>query len=446
MLRTLYKKLLGGDNPSLYRFEDYEFDGRSDVLSRNGRRVALPPKAARFLGLLLEASGELVSTRDLINGLWGEAVVDYQQNLHYCISTLRKALDDQAGQPSYIETVPRKGYRFIATVQRSHPKTPTYIMAATTGLFLLVAAVILFNSLSRPDWEGDRRWAQVQYLLEQRDAQVFDEALDLTSQLVIDYPDAAPIWAMHARALRFNQGDIQEIRTAIDQSLSLDKGIADAWEEKGYWLLFGDLKITEARGVLQKAVALNPDLFYARYLLGMSFFLEGNLDSAIIALEEALELKPVSTQLMGDIGWFYLLAGRLGEARGQCEESLLLLPAQAYPHRCLMDINLLEGNHEAARLHAVESAKAYGASEDEAAEIHRDWPSQGEQAFYQWFLAHLQATQPSNYLDLAVAYQRLGDDNKARATLLEAKNQKSVLGLFAAQLEELKPLSPAQDI
>jgi TolB-like protein len=108
--------------PSVCRFGDYELDRRTLALRRAGRKAKLAPQLARVLGLLVSRPGELVTRDEIRRALWGEATyVDFERNLNYCLTCIRTALGDTVKCPRYIETLPRRGYRFIASVQRQRP-------------------------------------------------------------------------------------------------------------------------------------------------------------------------------------------------------------------------------------------------------------------------------------------------------------------------------------
>jgi DNA-binding winged helix-turn-helix (wHTH) protein/TolB-like protein len=102
------------------RFGLFEFDPAARTLSREGVPVRLQPQPARVLALLLERNGQLVTRDELRSAVWGdETFVDFERGLNFCIAQIRSALGDAADSPRYVETLPRRGYRFIA---------PTHVM------------------------------------------------------------------------------------------------------------------------------------------------------------------------------------------------------------------------------------------------------------------------------------------------------------------------------
>ena len=99
---------------SRIRFSDFEADLRSQELFRAGSAVRLPNQSFLALAALLERPGELVTREELRNRLWPDnRVVEFEQGLNAIINRLREALGDSAETPRFIETLPRRGYRFI---------------------------------------------------------------------------------------------------------------------------------------------------------------------------------------------------------------------------------------------------------------------------------------------------------------------------------------------
>jgi DNA-binding winged helix-turn-helix (wHTH) protein/TolB-like protein len=110
------------ETQQLLRFGTFELDIATCELRRQGSRVALALQPARTLRLLALHAGELVTRDELRRELWGEQTfVDYDSGLATCINQVRAALGDRAASPRFVETLPRRGYRFIAEVRRDGP-------------------------------------------------------------------------------------------------------------------------------------------------------------------------------------------------------------------------------------------------------------------------------------------------------------------------------------
>ena len=105
-------------SPSL-RFGAYSLDLRAGELRKGGSKIRLQEKPLRVLALLTERQGDLVTREELKRRLWPEdTFVDFETGLNTAVSKLRDALSDSADKPRYIETIPRRGYRFIVPIER----------------------------------------------------------------------------------------------------------------------------------------------------------------------------------------------------------------------------------------------------------------------------------------------------------------------------------------
>jgi TolB-like protein/DNA-binding winged helix-turn-helix (wHTH) protein/Flp pilus assembly protein TadD len=104
----------------LLKFGVFEADLRTGELTKHGKRLSLQEQPFRLLALLLEKPGELVTREELRGRLWPQTIVDFDHGLNKAISKIREALGDSAENPRFIETVARRGYRFLAEVAVVH--------------------------------------------------------------------------------------------------------------------------------------------------------------------------------------------------------------------------------------------------------------------------------------------------------------------------------------
>lgn len=111
------------------RFKTFELDLSSRELRRNSVRLKLQGQPLEVLAMLLERPGEVVTREEMRRRLWsGDAFVDFEHSLNSAVRRLREALGDNAEDPRFVETLPRLGYRFIASVQteaHAAAKTPS---------------------------------------------------------------------------------------------------------------------------------------------------------------------------------------------------------------------------------------------------------------------------------------------------------------------------------
>ena len=116
-------------SPSMrvFRFDPFELDLRSVELRKRGVKLNLQGQPLQLLGILLQSAGDLVTREELQSQLWpADTFVDFDHGLHNAIARIREVLSDSADAPRYIETLPRRGYRFIAPVVEvaAQPKRP----------------------------------------------------------------------------------------------------------------------------------------------------------------------------------------------------------------------------------------------------------------------------------------------------------------------------------
>src|SRR6266852_154397 len=138
------------------RFGTFVADLRTGELRRNGVEVRIQVQPFRILGLLLERAGEIVTREELRERLWPTEFVDFDHSLNTAIRKLREALDDSHENPLFIETLARRGYRFIGPVtweSQSVPRPKNRLLipiAMAVLLMAAVAALILVRSRPTP--------------------------------------------------------------------------------------------------------------------------------------------------------------------------------------------------------------------------------------------------------------------------------------------------------
>ena len=136
-------------------FGDFEFDDRRRGLSTGGRPVRLSGQAVDLLCLLLERPGDLITREEIEQRLWPDRNVDFHHSLDVVVSRLRTVLGDKGVRSRYIETVPRRGYRFIEPVIARPETQPAHhsrrwgrplLGYATVAILAAILAMLLVRS------------------------------------------------------------------------------------------------------------------------------------------------------------------------------------------------------------------------------------------------------------------------------------------------------------
>lgn len=142
--------------PRLVRFGEFTLDTSSGELLRGGRRVVLPDQPFHLLAILIREQGRLVSRDALRHELWSDdTFVDFEAGLNAAVKRLREVLGDSAASPTFIETIPRRGYRFIAPVEAVQPTRSRRIsrtvvpMVAVAGVALVAIALVAGTSRTK---------------------------------------------------------------------------------------------------------------------------------------------------------------------------------------------------------------------------------------------------------------------------------------------------------
>src|SRR5262245_17888328 len=127
-------------------FAGFELSPGTGELRQRGDLIKLAPQPFKVLELLARRSGEVVTRHEIRDHVWhGDTFVDFEQGLNFCIRQIREVLGDTADAPRFIETLPRRGYRFLMPVKTAGAETP----ARVTRL------IVLPFRLLRPDPETE---------------------------------------------------------------------------------------------------------------------------------------------------------------------------------------------------------------------------------------------------------------------------------------------------
>src|SRR5215831_10100799 len=131
---------------TVLRFDEFELDTGSGELRLRGDRIKLPPQPFKVLELLARHSGEVLTREKIREEIWrDDTFVDFEQGLNFCIRQIRDALGDTAGAPRFVETLPRRGYRFLLPVE----------MPVRAQQKIISRLMVLPFRMLRPDPETD---------------------------------------------------------------------------------------------------------------------------------------------------------------------------------------------------------------------------------------------------------------------------------------------------
>jgi DNA-binding winged helix-turn-helix (wHTH) protein/Flp pilus assembly protein TadD len=365
---------------SLYEFGPFHLDAERLLLSQRGVPIAVGPKVVETLLALIEHPGDVFAKAALIERIWPEGYVD-EANLAQNVYVLRKILRDRWNVEA-IETIPRRGYRFVAPVSRrddvarSEPvpapapaKRPRFaafaaaVVVAVIGVFALTMALSRGNS--RPptlSMEGARLYEIGRYYWNLRTRDAVNKSVAYFERVVaIDPRDPrgyAALASANAIVADYNYGPapikvyIARARAYAREALAIDPNCGEAYAVLGMiaskkW--YGvPARPGEALSDLRRAIALDPSSGPAHEWYGIALLELNRVHEASAELAKAAELDPLSVATTAWLGTTAYLQGRYADAVAYSRETLDLSPQRQDAYETLGLAYEALGNQKAA--------------------------------------------------------------------------------------------------
>jgi len=331
-------------------FADFVFNRAERILERRGRRIALAPKAAEALALLLAEPGALVTKAALRDALWPEGFVE-DNNLSQTIYVVRKALDPDGDGRAFIETLARRGYRFVAPVTpaaapvgvartRRPPAWRAAVLAAIVVLGLVlgpsVGARRAGGAIAPLTGDAARAYALGRYYWDQRPSALrasiaqFERVVALAPNNPLGYAGLADAYFMVGEYEETSIAPVKRAWTLTDQfarkALARDPQSAEATAALGYLAVDRDRNLARAERLIHVALALRPDYPTAHEFAGLISLYRGNVSGALWHLRRASELLPTSVPILTWYGIAQYYGGRYDDARTTLRDAIGLNP------------------------------------------------------------------------------------------------------------------------
>lgn len=438
-----------GDKHDQYVFGPFRMLPDVCKLTCNGRPVAIQPKAFEILRLLVSRPDEVISREEIRTHVWGGINVE-SKNIGVQIVAVRKALEDNPDEPRYIETVPRRGYRFIAPVVREEGEItkPTPIesslmrrVSVPIGL-LLTCAMALALVLARTHREPDNRGGGVtvtvvpggtpearalyergMYLYSHGGAGsgqsalgYFEEATRRDPAFAAPYAALAKTYVILADAQHLAKGPLTRAEDAARTALRLDPKLSDAWLTLGvtgselHWDWMG------AESAYQRAIELDPTNSTAHEWYGSFLALTGRTGLALREAKRAVQIEPGSPSKYHNLGEILLYAGDCQGAIDPLNSALQLNSRDQWSQylltRAYMCLDSRQQN--ASRLFFTKTLPAFEPPplEDFAGAYQQSGAQGIGRALLKNFLVE-DRVQPVDPVVLASAYAAVGERSKA---------------------------------
>jgi DNA-binding winged helix-turn-helix (wHTH) protein len=371
------------------RFGPFELDVEAGELRRKGVPVRLQPQPLSVLALMAQRPGVVVARDELKRVLWPEGTyVDFDRGLNFCVNRIRRALGEDARRPAYVETVPGRGYRFIAAVNVDAAATAAPAAAAPRAapvphrtvrrLALALAVSLAFltapaGSARKPASsapQGPGRAAYLRGVYQGRMASQAQVSLASFQEAARLEPGSAGAQAAVAEAW---VREVQEGRVPPRRGMPLaraaaERAVALGDDALGH-LVLGTVALrydwdwAAADRSLRRAVALAPTDARAHLERADLLLVQGRQDEAVRAATRAEELDPVCPVVGGRVAASYYAARRFDDAVQALRHASTLAPALVGPHERLFHAyrhaaRAGDAVHEAARVMAMVGAPA----------------------------------------------------------------------------------------
>lgn len=423
-----------------YRFRGRLFDARTGEISDGRETVRLAPQPALVLTLLLERAGRLVPREVLQERVWPDTVVEFDKSLNFCVREVRAALGDRASDPTFVETLPRRGYRFIAPVEvlpspeEAAEEPAEEAAAAATGRRLAWAAlavVVAGGTVILADRGGDARPPSAEareaaemggYLLTQgapddleRSVDFFRDAVALEPRYARAYSGLGSAYLRLARA--------EEGKAALRRSLELNPGQWAPHLTLALRALYVEYDRATAARHFDRALERAPDEVVVRHTYAWYRVAAGDLDGAMEHMRAALAIDPVSPRVNGDVGRLFYLASRHEQAIAHCRRTRELTPDALRPRDCMVHTLAEKGATEEAREAAADLLRDRGADGEAVAAIEAGPAAEGLRAYWRWAgqtIHGLAERNEESHVHAAAAWARAGETERAFEALERA--------------------------
>lgn len=439
-----------------YEFDDFRIDLEERRLLRDELPVHLGPKVFEILLTLVENRGHTVKKSELFQRVWADAFVE-EGSLNRNISTLRRALNEDASEPRWIKTVPKRGYRFdgdvrevleedeqviverrmkykVAVRENTEIRTGLSLRAliaaavgTVIGIFLVAWAVVRSpgsdaNAASTviesktTNAEALELYTKARALWQNRSVEGLHQAtLDLERAVALD-PEYALAHAALADCYAFDVVNWKKAETAALRAMHLDPGLGQPYATIGFVRTFWERRLNEADRYFKQAIMLQPDYSTAHQWYALNLTARSQGGSGLAEIMRALELAPSSPAINADYCHILYLSRKYDLAIDQCRKTLEIDPGLIAAHGHLYQIytakemypEAVEAFFRAERLNMT--SQMYPSSMER---LRKAYEARGIRGFWRERIAMLEASDTRDAYALGQYHARLGESDKA---------------------------------
>jgi DNA-binding winged helix-turn-helix (wHTH) protein/Tfp pilus assembly protein PilF len=308
------RRMINNLRMSILRFGVFELDPATRELRKRGLKLRVSDQSLRLLMVLVERAGRVTSRDQLRHAIWPtDTFVDFDRAINKAVSEVRRVLGDVADNPRFVETLSKRGYRFIGFADREtgrrarHTRTPSLVNAEANVAYL----------------KGRYLWSLRTAAGLHRSIEQFQRALAIDDGFALAHAGLADahvllgIWGLQSPATAFSAA-----RVSARRALDLDARLVEAHTcmaevSKDYeWDWQG------AERQYQHALALDPDYATAHQFYAQLLVSQGRYEDAVIHIELARRADPVSPAITAYLPYVYLAARQYDVALREARRSV----------------------------------------------------------------------------------------------------------------------------
>ena len=289
-----------------YEFGNFRLDMIERCLLRDGTAVPLPAKVFETLRVLVEHSGRLAEKKRFMQEVWANTFVD-ESNLWQNVFTLRKVLGEGEGGQRFIETVPRRGYRFVASVREVYEENED------------ASAITAYNFYVK----GRFFWNKRTEVGLKKALEYFRHALNLDPLYAPAYAGLADCYIMLSEyGLLASEISSRNGKAAALKALELDKSLGEAHASLGLITMLYDWDLATAETEFKRAIELNPNYATAHQWYAVHLAVSERFDEAFAQIRQAQELEPLSPIIAVNVARIHYFARQYDEVLKCCRTIL----------------------------------------------------------------------------------------------------------------------------
>jgi DNA-binding winged helix-turn-helix (wHTH) protein/Flp pilus assembly protein TadD len=314
-----------------YEFGNFRLDLVEGCLRRDGIPVPLPGKVFETLKVLVEHGGRLAEKRRLMQAVWADTFVD-ESNLSQNVYTLRKVLGKADDGRRFIETVPRRGYRFVASVREVRAVTEEAPSRLTIEPGEDSAAIKAHNFYLK----GRFFWNKRTEVGLKKALEYFQRALNVDPLYALAYVGLADCYIMLCEyGLLASEDSYRNGKAAALKALELDESLAEAHASLGLVSMLYDWDLAAAEKGFKRAIELNPNYATAHQWYAVHLAVSGRFDEAFAQIRQAQELDPLSPIISVNVARIHYFARQYDEALRSCRMILETEPTFGAAHKIM---------------------------------------------------------------------------------------------------------------